>query len=205
VPRHTWLEEVLKNGPNKAQCLVTRINRFFGNDWAAVPERYPEPEDNRFANLFITCTDSKSSRLQLSKLLEAHRPGNGYTDYSTPLYWCDFGNAQKTGQVIMGTIRRNIKQPKSEKFETVQRLPFVTEYVKGYARIREEESGPSCSISGGARQTGSVRQLHAGASGVQSAVEDVPRGRRLLSRILHESRYDARQSDRRMNLLSNDI
>lgn len=57
-----------------------------------VPERYPEPEDNRFANLFITCTDSKSSRLQLSKLLEAHRPGNGYTDYSTPLYWCDFGN-----------------------------------------------------------------------------------------------------------------
>ena len=58
---------------------------------------------------------------------------------------------------------------------------------------------------GGARQTGSVRQLHAGASGVQPAVEDVPRGRRLLSRILHESRYDARQSDLRMNLLSNDI
>ena len=108
-------------GLNKAQCLVTRINRFFGNDWAAVPERYREPEDNRFANLFITCTDSKSSRLQLSKLLEAPRPGNGYTDYSTPLYWCDFGN--------------------------VQRLPFVTEYVKSYARIREEESGPSCSLA----------------------------------------------------------
>ena len=33
-------------GLNKAQCLVTRINRFFGNDWAAVPERYREPEDN---------------------------------------------------------------------------------------------------------------------------------------------------------------
>ena len=112
-----------------------------------MPERYREPEDNRFANLFITCTDSKSSRLQLSKLLKAHRPGNGYTDYSTPLYWCDFGNAQKTGQVIMGTIRRNIKQPESKKFETVSRLPFVTEYVKGYARIEEEESGPSCSLA----------------------------------------------------------
>ena len=73
-------------GLNKAQCLVTRINRFFGNDWAAVPERYREPEDNRFANLFITCTDSKSSRLQLSKLLKAHRSGNSYTDYGTPLY-----------------------------------------------------------------------------------------------------------------------
>lgn len=134
-------------GLNKAQCLVTRINRFFGNDWAAVPERYREPEDNRFANLFITCTDSKSSRLQLSKLLEAHRSENSYTDYDTPLYWADFGNARKTGQVVVGTIRRNIKQPKSEKFETVQRLPFVTEYVKGYARIREEESGPSCSLA----------------------------------------------------------
>ena len=66
---------------------------------------------------FITCTDSKSPGCN-SKLLEAHRPGNGYTDYSTPLYWCDFGNAQKTGQVIMGTIRRNIKQPESKKFET---------------------------------------------------------------------------------------
>ena len=98
----------------------------------------------------------------------------------------------------MGTIRRNIKQPESKKFETVQRLPFVTEYVKSYARAE-------LLARGGARQTGSVRQLHAGASGVQPAVEDVPRGRRLLSRILHESRYDARQSDLRMNLLSNDI
>lgn len=134
-------------GLNKAHCLVTRINRFFGNDWAAVPERYRESEDHRFANLFITCTDSKSSRLQLSKLLKTHRAGNSYTDYNTPLYWADFGNAQKTGQFILGTIRRNIKQPESKMFETVQRLPFVTEYVKGYDRIKEEESGPSCSLA----------------------------------------------------------
>lgn len=170
-----------------------------------VPERYREPEDNRFANLFITCTDSKSSRLQLSKLLEAHRSENSYTDYDTPLYWADFGNARKTGQVVVGTIRRNIKQPKSEKFETVPRLPVRDRIRK---RLRPDQRGrvrAELLARGGARQTGSVRQLHAGASGVQPAVEDVPRGRRLLSRILHESRYDARQSDRRMNLLSNDI
>ena len=28
-------------GLNKAQCLVTRINNFFGNDWTAIPSLYP--------------------------------------------------------------------------------------------------------------------------------------------------------------------
>lgn len=134
-------------GLNKAQCLITRINRFFGNDWTAIPQYYPQKKDNLFANLFITCTDSKNSRIQLSKLLKAYRSNNSYTDYNTPLYWTDYGNAQKTGQVIVGTIRKNIKQPESKKFETVQRLPFVTEYVKGYTRYKEEESGPSCSLA----------------------------------------------------------
>ncbi len=47
----------------------------------------------------------------------------------------------------MGTIRRNIKTAGIEEVRNVQRLPFVTEYVKSYARIREEESGPSCSLA----------------------------------------------------------
>ena len=25
-------------GLNKAQCLITRVNNFFGNDWKAVPD-----------------------------------------------------------------------------------------------------------------------------------------------------------------------
>ena len=28
-------------GLNKAQCLVTRVNNFFGNGWRAVPDIYP--------------------------------------------------------------------------------------------------------------------------------------------------------------------
>lgn len=28
-------------GLNKAQCLITRINNFFGNDWKAFPDIYP--------------------------------------------------------------------------------------------------------------------------------------------------------------------
>ena len=28
-------------GLNKAQCLITRVNNFFGNDWKAVPDIFP--------------------------------------------------------------------------------------------------------------------------------------------------------------------
>ena len=39
-------------GLNKAQCLVTRMNNFFGNDWKAVPDIYPAAlKDARRDNL----------------------------------------------------------------------------------------------------------------------------------------------------------
>lgn len=47
-------------GLNKAQCLITRINRFFGNDWTAIPQYYPQKKDNLFANLFITVPIAKT-------------------------------------------------------------------------------------------------------------------------------------------------
>lgn len=132
-------------GLNKAQCLVTRINRFFGNDWEAVPDCYPQDDSDQSANFYISCTDNVQSRLRLGKLLQKV-DRNRHTDYSTPLYWMDFGNAQKTGQIILGTIK-NIQQPKSHKFTTVKKLPCVTEYVKGYDKIKDGDSGPSCSLA----------------------------------------------------------
>ena len=50
-------------GLNKAQCLVTRMNNFFGNDWKAVPDIYPaalkDARRDNLANIMITCTDNK--------------------------------------------------------------------------------------------------------------------------------------------------
>ena len=47
-------------GLNKAQCLITRINNFFGNDWKAVPDIFPVMMKNacrdNMANITITCT-----------------------------------------------------------------------------------------------------------------------------------------------------
>lgn len=134
---------------NKAQCLITRINHFFGNDWKAEARNYPaamkELRRDDMANITITCTDNIKSRLDLWEVLK-HVPSSGYMDYSTPLYWLDFGNTQTTGQAVLGTIPKKIKQPASQIYETVASLKVITRFVK-YARVKETDSGPSCSLA----------------------------------------------------------
>lgn len=136
-------------GLNKAQCLVTRLNHFFGNDWQAVPKIYPSnihaAKDEDLANITITCTDNIKSRLDMWKILKAV-PDNDYRDYKTSLYWLDFGNTQTSGQVVLGTVPEKIKQPKSQQYKTVGSLKVITRYVR-YARVKETDSGPSCSLA----------------------------------------------------------
>lgn len=136
-------------GLNKAQCLVTRINNFFGNDWKAEARLYPsvlkEVKRDEIANITITCTDNIKSRLDLWNVL-GKVPSSSYTDNNTPLYWMDFGNTQTTGQVVLGTVPKKIKQPVSTMYETVGSLKVITRFVK-YARVKEVDSGPSCSLA----------------------------------------------------------
>lgn len=136
-------------GLNKTQCLVTRINNFFGNDWKAVPDIFPAMLKNacrdNMANITVTCTDNIKSRLDLWKILKSvYIPE--YHDDITPLYWMDFGNTQTSGQVVLGTVPKKIKQPASQLYETVGSLKVITRLVK-YARVKEEDSGPSCSLA----------------------------------------------------------
>lgn len=136
-------------GLNKAQCLVTRVNNFFGYDWKAVPDIYPaimkDTRRENLANITVTCTDNVKSRLDLWNILRAV-PAKDYRNYETPLYWMDFGNTQDTGQVILGTVPEKIRQPASKLYETVGSLKVITRYVK-YARVKETDSGPSCSLA----------------------------------------------------------
>lgn len=136
-------------GLNKAVCLLSRINNFFGNNWRAVPQLYPtrivKATRNDTANIFITCTDNVKSRTDLAKLLQAI-PSSEYRDTHTPLYWMDFGNAQSSGQVVLGTIAPKIKQPGSKRYKTVASLPIVTRYVN-YDSVKDDDSGPSCSLA----------------------------------------------------------
>lgn len=136
-------------GLSKAQCLVTRINNFFGNDWRAEPRLYPtslkEARNNDLANITVSCTDNAKSRIDLWNVLKGV-PDSKYTDYKTPMYWLDFGNSQASGQVVLGTVPRKIKQPVSHIYETVSSLKVVTRLVR-YSKVKDEDSGPSCSLA----------------------------------------------------------
>jgi len=126
-------------GLNKASCLVTRINRFFATDWDAVPALW----NGQPANIVITCTDNIASRLYAQSVFLKRQMGHIHP-YEKFTYWMDFGNTRTTGQVILGSLE--IKQPESEKFKTICRLPLATELFD-YTEIKEQDSGPSCSLA----------------------------------------------------------
>lgn len=137
-------------GLNKADTLVTRVNRFFGNSWMSENRRYPirtadNSENKRLANVIITCTDNVRSRLDLWRFLKKYRNIRG-NDEKTPLYWMDFGNTQLTGQVLIGTIRNKIRQPASKEYLAMPSMNTVTEEVS-YSMLRDTDSGPSCSLA----------------------------------------------------------
>lgn len=134
-------------GRNKAECLVTRFNRIFGNEWEAIPEKLDckKVSDLKY-NIFITCVDNIALRKDLGKYLskQLKKRNNRYADEFTTYYWLDLGNGQRTGQAILGSTW--IEQAKTAKYEPVPQLPLVTQMFD-YDKIRDRDSGPSCSLA----------------------------------------------------------
>lgn len=130
-------------GLNKADVLVTRINTFFGVNWESVSELY-DGENEGLANITITCVDNVKTRLEIGKLCKLKQKHNGY-DEKKGYYWLDLGNQTDRGQVILGTIGK-IQQPKDTQYETVPHLKTVHEMFD-LRQIKEEDSGPSCSLA----------------------------------------------------------
>jgi len=128
-------------GLNKAIALVTRFNRFYGTGWSAIDNLY----ENQHSNIIITCVDNVSSRIKISKYFTTIKPAHFYPPTHKPYYWMDFGNTVDSGQVVLGTIG-DVDQPKSEKIETVGKLPFVTKRF-ALSKVKEKDSGPSCSLA----------------------------------------------------------
>jgi PRTRC genetic system ThiF family protein len=126
-------------GLNKASCLITRNNRFFGTDWDAVSTAY----DGQPANIVITCTDNITSRLYVQQVFNSEQDKQTQP-YERFFYWLDFGNTRTTGQAILGS--NVVKQPASEKFDTVGKLPAVTELFD-YSKMDDRDAGPSCSLA----------------------------------------------------------
>ncbi|MGC4128411.1 MAG: PRTRC system ThiF family protein, partial [Bergeyella sp.] len=131
-------------------ALINRTNRFFGTNWNAETVKFEKDNfgklpENASANIFISCVDSVKSRFEIAEILK-NLSGVGY--YSNrPRYWLDFGNSQFSGQVLLSTIGI-VQQPDSEKYETVENLPFVTEEFGELLKQSEtEDDTPSCSLA----------------------------------------------------------
>jgi len=136
-------------GLHKSVALVNRLNRFFGTNWKAKSHRFADDlyhADSYKANLYITCVDTSKSRFDVSEFLFDLSIGSGH-DRERPLYWMDLGNSRETGQVILSTIGK-IKQPESEKYQTVTNLPFITEMFRDQLEQADQfDDTPSCSLA----------------------------------------------------------
>lgn len=139
-----------ETGLHKAVAIINRINRWAGTNWKAVPQKFEKDSLGKLPNhagavIYVSCVDSVKSRFEIADILQRLNNGNSYSNH--PLYWMDFGNSQNTGQVILSTIG-TIRQPKSEKYETVDSLPFVTDEFGDLLKSSEQlDDTPSCSLA----------------------------------------------------------
>lgn len=139
-----------ETGLYKSVALINRCNRWSGTNWKAESIKFEKdkldkiPEEAQ-ATIFISCVDTVKARFEIAEILNTLSNRRNYRD--APKYWLDFGNRQHTGQVLLSTIG-TIKQPQSEKFETVASLPMVTEeYGELLKQSELEDDTPSCSLA----------------------------------------------------------
>ena len=124
-------------GRFKAEVLVSRLNRFYGTDWEAIPEKYHR--NHKSANIIISCVDNVASRIEVKYGFST--PLKMVREYEKPLYWLDFGNGKDFGQFVLGS--NLITQPKSE-FKTSKKLKNVLNMFPNMEK-NEDINSPSCS------------------------------------------------------------
>lgn len=138
-------------GMNKGVALINRVNRAIGTNWKAVPHRYDEHTLKRrkreaTANIYISCVDTAKSRFEIADLLQPYTYQRSITR-NRPIYWLDLGNNKTTGQALLSTIGE-LKQPQSEKYQAIGKLPFVTDTFKNLLRNADNsDNTPSCSLA----------------------------------------------------------
>ena len=134
----------------KSVALINRVNRFFGTNWRAETIKFEKDsirntQKNMESTIYISCVDNVKTRFEIAEILMNLNNGKFYRN--TAKYWMDFGNSQYSGQVLLSTIGI-IRQPNSEKYETIANLPFVTEQFGELLKQSEtEDDTPSCSLA----------------------------------------------------------
>ena len=121
-------------GQYKCVVAITRLNRFYGLDWRAIPEKFNEKQKS--TNIIISCVDNMKARKEINWWWESYGSRN---DYETPYYWLDFGNGRDFGQFVLGS--RPIDQPKPSNVD------FLKNVLQMFPDMEKNEdiAEPSCS------------------------------------------------------------
>lgn len=138
-------------GLPKAVVLINRANRWSGTNWKAEVRKFERDsldrtQENMKSTIYISCVDNVKSRFEIADILNELKNSKGYYRNQCR-YWIDFGNSRYFGQVLLSTIG-TVRQPDSQRYETVENLPFVTEEFGELLKQSEtEDDAPSCSLA----------------------------------------------------------
>lgn len=121
-------------GQLKAIVSVNRTNLTLLTKWKAKTE-YVTKQTSFDADLVIGCVDNRKGRKAILESLQR-------TPYGRPTYYMDFGNAENTGQVILGQVVHP-----SVKME--DRLPHAAELFPEIIddSLDATDDAPSCSLA----------------------------------------------------------
>lgn len=137
-------------GLHKSVALINRANRCTGTNWKAETVKFQRDSKGRLpehaqATIYLSCVDNVSARFEIAEILK--KTPYSYNRTGSPTYWMDFGNGKRSGQVVLSTVGE-VKQPRSEKYETVASLPFITDEFGELLRESEAtDDTPSCSVA----------------------------------------------------------
>jgi PRTRC genetic system ThiF family protein len=137
-------------GLSKAEAKINRINRSCGTYWKAMVYPFSSVYESRLqeflaAQITISCVDTVTSRFDIERILRKYLSNEvDENQRDRPLYWMDFGNGRYTGQVLLATLA-DIKQPDSELYAPVSKLPWFTEEYRISLKAVNDRNEPSCS------------------------------------------------------------
>jgi PRTRC genetic system ThiF family protein len=117
-------------GLHKNVALITRINRFWGTSWEAIPEMLTSKTTEFLGNIVISATDTRKSRKMIYNLIRNQNKAHKINTENHVYYWIDLGNSLNTGNVILSDC---------------EKLPTPLDYYKNSEDIDIDK--PSCSIA----------------------------------------------------------
>lgn len=124
-------------GEYKANVLISRLNRFYGLNWYAYPDRFhfdkKQKNDLRGFNVIITATDRVQSRIEVNEWVKKLSKSRSSSHEDAFHFWLDMGNSKTTGQVICGSPR--------------YKIPTLVDMYPDIKKYEDKDNTPSCSLA----------------------------------------------------------